>query len=147
MDEVDDAVGEVAGEIGTVIGAAVFAQAAGDEDLRIAVAERELHVGVGLVVAQQDVEARLALLDEVVFEGERFVFVVDEDVVEVDGLAHERAGFGVGLGGFEKIRADARAKVFRLADVDDFAVGVFVEVDAGLGGEGPDFFLEVHGKS
>ena len=97
MDELDDAMGEVAGKIRAVVGAAVFAQAASDEDLGIAVAERELHVRVGLVVAKQDVEAWLALLDEVVFKGEGLAFVVDEDVVEVDSLAHERAGLGVGL--------------------------------------------------
>ena len=131
MDEVDDAVGEIAGKIGAVVGAAVLAQAARDEDLGIAVAERELDVGVGLVVAQQDVEARLALLDEVVFEREGLAFVVDEDVVEVDGLAHERAGLGVGLRGLEQIGADARAQVLRLADVDDLALGVLVEVDPG----------------
>ncbi len=94
---IDEAVREVAGEIGAEVGGAVLAQAAGDEDLGVAVGERELDVGVGLVVAQQNVEARLALLDEVVFERERFVLVGDGDVFEVDGLAHERAGLGVGL--------------------------------------------------
>ena len=82
MDELDDAVGEVAGKIGAVVGRAVLAQAAGDEDLGEAVGEGELDVGVGLVVAQQDVEARLALLDEVVFERQGLVLVGDEDVVD-----------------------------------------------------------------
>ena len=139
MDELDDAVGEVAGEVGAVVGGAVFAQAAGDEDLGEAIGERELDVGVGLVVAEQDVEARLALLDEVVFKRQRFVLVGDEDVVEVDGLAHERAGFGVGLRGLEQVGADARAQVLGLADVDDLALGVLVEVDAGLGGQSDGF--------
>jgi hypothetical protein len=105
----------------------------------VAVGEGELDVGVGLVVAQQDVEARIALLDEVVFQSQRFVLVGDEDVVEIDGLAHERAGFGVGLRGFKKIGADAGAQVLGLADIDDLALGVLVEVDAGLGGERADF--------
>ncbi len=146
MDELDDAVGQVAGKVGAVVGGAVLAQAAGDEDFGEAVGEGELDVGVGLVVAQQDVEAGLALLDEVVFKGQGLVLVGDEDVVEIDGLAHQRAGFGVGLGGFKKIGAHARAQVLGLADVDDLALGVFVEVDAGLGGEGADFLVEVHGK-
>ncbi len=147
MDELDDAIGEVAGKVRAVVGGAVFAQAARDEDFGKAVGERELDVGVGLVVAEQDVEARLALLDEVVFEREGFVLVGDEDVVEVDGLAHERAGFGVGLRGFKQIGADAGAKVLGLADVDDLALGVFVEVDAGLGGQETDFLEEVHSGS
>ena len=126
MDEVDDAVGEVAGEVGAVVHAAVAAETAGDEDFGPAISEGELDVGIGFVVAQQDVEAWLALLDEVVFQGKGFVLVVDEDVVDVDGVAHEGAGFGVGLGGFEEVGADAGAEVFGLADVDDLAVGVLI---------------------
>jgi hypothetical protein len=144
VDELDDAVGEVTGKVGSVIGRAVFAQAAGDEDLGIAIGEGEFDVGVGFVVAEQDVEARLALLDEIVFKGEGFVLVGDEDVVDVDGLAHEGAGFCVGLGSFKEVGANAGAKVVGLADVDDLAVGVFVEVDAGLGGEETNFLDEVH---
>ena len=141
VDEFDDAVGEVAGKVGAVVGGAVFAQAAGDEDFGEAIGEGEFDVGVGLVVAEQDVEARLALLDEVVFKSEGFVLVGDEDVVDVDGLAHEGAGFGVGLGGFKKVGADAGAEVLGLADVDDLALGVLIEVDAGLGGEEADFLV------
>ena len=131
VDEVDQAMREVAGEVGAEVGAAVLAQAAGDEDLGVAVAERELDVGVGLVVAQQDVEARLALLDEVIFERERFMLVGDGDVVHVDSFAHQRAGLGVGLRGLEKVGAHAGAQVLRLADVDHLALGVLVEIAAG----------------
>ncbi len=104
----------------------------------------KLDVRIGLVVAQQDIEARLALLDEVVFEGQSLAFVVDEDVVQIDGLAHQGTCLGVRLRGFEQVRTDAGAEVLRLADVDDLAVCVLVEIDPGLGGEGPDFFLEIH---
>ena len=144
VDEVDQAVREVAGKVGAEVGAAVLAQAAGDEDFGIAVGERELDVGVGLVVAQQDVEARLALLDEVVFEREGFVLVGDGDVVHVDGLAHQRAGLGVGLRRFEEVGANARPQVLRLADVDHLALGVLVEIAAGERGEGADFRVEIH---
>ena len=144
MDQFDDTVGEVAGKVGAVVGGAVLAEAAGDEDLGIAIGERELYVWVGLVVAQEDVEARLALLDQVVFEGEGFVLVGDEDVVDVDGLAHEGAGFGVCLGGLKQVGADAGAEVLGLPDVDDLAFGVLVEVHAWLGGEKADFLDEIH---
>ena len=58
----------------------------------IAVVHRQLDVRIGLVVAQQDVEARLALLDQVVFKRQRLVLVGDRDVLDVDRLAHQRAG-------------------------------------------------------
>ena len=145
MDELDDAVGEVAGKVGAVVGGAVFAQAAGDKDLGETIRQSQLDIGIGLVVAQQDVEARLALLDEVVFKGESFLLIGYQNVFEIDGLAHQRAGFGVRLRSLQKVRAHARAQVFGLADVDDLAVGVLVEVDPGLGGKGADFLVEVHG--
>ena len=65
----------------------------------------------------------------------------------IDGLAHERAGLGVGLRGFKQVGADARAQVVGLADVDDLALGVLVEIHAGLGGQGADFLVEIHEKS
>src|SRR5215469_3836525 len=99
--------GKIAGEVRAVVGRAVFAESAGDKDLRVTVRHCELDVGVGLVVAEEDVKTRLALLDKVVFKGEGLVFVGDGDVIDVDGLTHESAGFGVGLGGFEKIGAYA----------------------------------------
>ena len=144
MDQLDDAVGEVAGKIRAVVRRAVLAQAARDEDLGKAVGQRQLDVGIGLVVAQQDVEARLALLDEVVFKRQRLVLVGDQDVVDIDGLAHQRAGLGVGLRGLQQVGAHPRAQVFRLAHIDDLALGVLVEVHAGLGGQSADFLVEVH---
>ena len=51
-----------------------------------------LMYGIGLVVAQQDVEARLPLLDEVVLERQRFLVVVDQDVVDVARFGDQRAG-------------------------------------------------------
>ena len=40
MDELDNAVGEVAGKVGAIVGRAVLAQAAGDEDLGKAIGAR-----------------------------------------------------------------------------------------------------------
>ena len=75
------------------------------------------------------------------------MLVGNQDVVEIDGLAHERAGLGVGLRGFEQIGTDAGAQVLGLAHVDNFALGIFVEVDAGLGGESADFLVKIHGAA
>ncbi len=144
VQQVSHAIGQVAGEVGAIVGTAIPAQAAGDEDLRIAVAERELDIRIGLVVAQQDVEARLALLDEVVLERKRLALVVDHDVVDVHRFAHQRASFGVGLRRFEQVGSHPRAQVLRLANVDDLALGVLVQVHAGLGGQRADFLLQIH---
>lgn len=51
----------------------------------------------------------------------------------------------VALVGFEEVGTDARTEVLGLADIDDLARGVFVEVASGLGGDSADFGEEVHG--
>src|SRR5208282_2298263 len=66
MNQVDDAIGEIGREVWAVVGAAILAQAAGHVHAREALGQGQLHVRVSLVVAQQDVEARLLLLDKVV---------------------------------------------------------------------------------
>ena len=144
MDQIDDAIREIGREVGAVVGAAVFFQAAGYVDARVALGQGELYVGISFVIAQQDVEAGLLLLDEVIFERERFFVVGYDDVVDVHGFADQGAGFGVVGAALVEIGADTVAQVFGLADVDDFAFGVLVEVHAGGGGDGADFLLEIH---
>ena len=143
VDEVGEAVGEVAGEVGTEVGGAVFAEAAGDEDAGDAFA-REFDVGVGFVVLEEDVEAGLVLLDEVVFEGEGLFFVFDDDVVEVGGFGDEGTGFGFREAVVGEVVADAGAEVLRFADVDDVAEGVFVEINARQEGQLRHFLAEIH---
>ena len=144
VDEVDQAVREVGREERAEVGGAVLAQAAGDVDARVFFVG-ELDVGVGLVVAQQDVEARLVLLDQVVFEGEGFLFVVDQDVVDVDGFADQGAGFDVAELVLGEVAADAVAQAFGFADVDDPAAGVLVQIHSGREGELAYFVTEFHG--
>ena len=145
VDEVDQAMRQIAREIGAEIRSAVFAQAPGDEHFRVAIAHSQLDVGVGLVVAQQDVEARLALLDQVVLERQGFALVGHHNVFEVHGFAHQRAGLAiVDLVGFEKVRAHTRAQVLRLADVDHLAFRVLVQVTAGRGRQRANFLSQVH---
>ena len=105
-------------------------QPPGDVDARILLGG-ELDVGIGLVVAQQDVEARLPLLDEVVLERQRLFFVIDQDVVDAPRLGNQRTRLGVGELVLGKVAPHAVSQHFRLADVDDFAACVFVEVHAG----------------
>jgi hypothetical protein len=99
---------------------------------------------VGLVVAQQDVEARLALLDQVVFERQGFLFVFHQDVVDVHGFAHQRAGLGIGLGRGQDVGAYPRTQVLGFADVDDVALRVAVQIHPRPGGQGAYFLVQIH---
>ena len=131
MNEVNDAIGQVGREVGAVVCAAILAQAPRYVHAREPFGEAEFHIGVCLVVAQQDIEARFLLLDEMVLEGQRLFIIGDNDIVDVDGLADERAGFRVLPAALVEIGGDARAQVVGLAYVNHLAFGVLVEVHAG----------------
>ena len=147
VNEMDDAVRQAVREKRAEVERAVFAQAAGDVDARIFLKGREANVGIGLVVAQQHVEFRLVLLDEIVFERQGLALVVHDDVVEVGDFAHQRAGLGIGPARFQEVGAHAGAQRAGLADVEDRAQRVLEQVHAGLGGQIARLFPEFHGRS
>ena len=73
-------------EVRAEVQAAVLAQSPRGINPWEPLADRELDVGVTLVVAQQDVEARLLLLDQVILKRQRFLVVVNHDVFDICGL-------------------------------------------------------------
>ena len=86
MNEIHQAVRQIAREVGPVVSGPILDQPPRYIDARKSFAG-QFDVRIGLVVAQQDVETRLVLLDEVVFERERFLLVIDENVVDVARFA------------------------------------------------------------
>src|SRR5262249_34711510 len=109
--EVENAARKSCREIGSEIESAVFFYTTGEVDAGELVGDGEFYVGVGFVVAENDVELGFVFLDEIVFESEGFFGVGDDDGFEVGDFASERAGFGVdGPTGFEEVGADAAAK-------------------------------------
>jgi hypothetical protein len=93
MDKIYDAISEICGEIRTVVGAAIPFETTSYVNSGIGLRQRELHVRISLVIPEQNIEARLLLLDKVVLESQRFFVVGDDDVVDVDCLPHERSPF------------------------------------------------------
>ena len=89
VDQVHDAIGQIAGEIWSVIFAAILLQASGHIHARKTLTQSQLDIGISLVIAKQDVEARLLLLDEVVFKRQSFFVVVDDDVLDVNRLTQQ----------------------------------------------------------
>ncbi len=82
-----------------------------------------------------------------VFKREGFLVIGDHDVVDIGRLAHKRARLRIFPTPFMKIRRDPRAQILRLANVDDLALGVLVEVHAGRSGNRADFGSKVHRRS
>lgn len=88
-----------------------------------------------LVVLEPDVEEGLVTLHQFSFEMERLLLGMGDHVLEVGDRLGEGACLALHAGGGAEIGADAVAEVGSLADVDDVALGVAHDVDAGAGGD------------
>src|SRR5207245_8970029 len=113
---------------------------------RILLASSELDVGIGLVVAEQDVELRPVFLDQIVLEGQGFAFVADDNGLQVGDFARERASFGVNPARLNEIGAHAAAEVARFANVEHRFARVLEKVPPGASGKVRGFFARRAGK-
>jgi len=147
VNEIDNAIRQIRREVRPEIQTAVFSQSPRHVHPRIFLAQRELYIRIRFVVAQQNVVARLLLLDEVVFERQRFFFIGDDDPFHIDGLADQRPSLGIGGTTFVEVLADAVAQALGFTHVDDHTLGIAVEVDARGGGNRPDFGEQIHSPS
>jgi hypothetical protein len=142
VDEMNQPVGEVGREVGAVIGGPILSQAASDEDFGMSVLG-ELDIGITLIVAKEDIETGLVLLDQVVLKSERLLFVFDEDVIDILGFGDEGTGFGVSEVIDREVAADAVAEDLGLAHVDDAGVAVLIKIDTGRERELRDLLKQV----
>ncbi len=99
-------------------------------DARELLVSADRDVGVRLVVAQPDVEARPVLLDEVLLGEQGLGLGGDEDELNgLDGVDHLVGAPGDGV---REVARDPLADRLGLADVDDLPAGVAEQVHAGL---------------
>ena len=135
VDERRGLAAQAGGDVGPAVGVAVLRRAPHDVEPRVLLGQGELQVGMVLVVAEQDVVARLVPLDEVVLEGEGLHLGVGDDQVEVGDLGDHGPLVRVpGARGLE-VGADAVPQHAGLAHVEDPPLRVLEEVDAGPRGE------------
>ena len=83
----------------------------------------------GKVVGELDVEPRLVRLDHVIFNNHGFFVALGEDNLHIGKHTVEQGHKGAGVGA-GKITAEAIAEVFRFADIENFPLGVFHQIDA-----------------
>src|SRR5208283_3220498 len=144
VNEVQDAASEAGRKVGTKIERAVFLDAAREINAGIFFGQSELDIGISLIVAKDDVELGLVLLDEIVFEGEGLALVGNDDGFEVGDFPGQRAGFGVGPARLQEVGTHTVAQGTCFTHIDDGAAGVLEEVHAGLFGEQSGFFAGFH---
>ena len=82
--------------------------------------------------------------DEVGFENQSLDLIVDNDEFEVRNIFDQPTRFRILMAARLKILPDAVAEIFRLADVYDLAVRIFVQVDARSGWQDLKFFGDRH---
>ena len=102
----------------------------------------ELDVGVGLVIAKQDVVARLVGLDQIVFEQQGLGFAARDGGLDPGYLGHHQPNAGAGMR-FLKIARDPLFKVAGLADIDHMVEPVAHHIHAGFVRHVAEDFLEI----
>src|SRR6185312_16450849 len=95
MYEIDRPMCQIAGKVWAIVGASIFLQSARNEHLWKTIAQRELDIWIRLIVAQENVEPRLLLLNQIIFEGQRLALVLYDDVFHIGSFTHQRAGLGI----------------------------------------------------
>ena len=98
-------------------------------------AVRQVDIGVGFVVTQQDVVDRLVLLDQVVLQQQRLDLAVQHSDLDVGDVGHHRHGFRLQPAGAE-VAGNPVFQVFGLAHVQQPPLGVVHLVHAGALAQG-----------
>src|SRR5262249_23839794 len=131
---------------GAEVAVAVLPEAAHAIDAGEVFGQRDLDVGVVLVVAQAHVVFGLMVLDVLVLEDQRLDLAAREDELDIGDLGHYRAILGVELVGIHEVLTDTVAHVAGLADVEDLPIGILVEIDAGSMWQRGEDRLEAFGE-
>ncbi len=118
--------------VGTEVAAAILDNAAGRDDPGPFLVG-DLQVGIRLAVFQHDVVLRQVALDQLVFENQRFGRGIGADDLEIDDMRDQLARLRIVPALRLEVGAHAIAQRDRLADVDDAAILVLHQIDAGLG--------------
>ena len=115
--------------VGAEIPRTVLDNAPGQEHLRKIVG-RNAYPRIGLRVLQQDVVARLVLLDQIVFQQEGVGFGLHHGILRVGDLADEDARLPVKARRVDEILGHPFVEVLGLADIDYRPVGIVITVHA-----------------
>ena len=132
VDQMHHAVRQAGRKVRPEINRAILLQPPRHVHARIFFERRVANVRICLVVAQQHVEFRLVLLDQIVFKRQRLFLVVHDDVIHVGNFAHQRPGLRVLPARLQKVRPHAAAQRTRLAHVQNLPAGVLEQVHPGL---------------
>ena len=118
------------GAVGPEIARTVAHEPAGEEDLGKLVGGHA-YPGIGLGVLQQDVVARLVLLDQIVFQKQGVSLRVHDRILDVGNLRDQYPGLGREPVRVHEVLRDPLVEVLGLAYINHRSLGVIVSVDPG----------------
>ena len=133
VDQVYQPVGEAPWKIRAKVDRAILGEPPGHVDSWIFFKRRVADVWICLVVAQQNIELRLMLLDQIVFERQRLALVVHHDIFDVHNFADERSRLRVLPPRFEEVGFHAVPQRYRLAYVQDVSPASWKRYTPGSG--------------
>ena len=124
-------------EYGPEIAHALAPRTAIDHQPRKLLVEGDGQHRIGLVVAVADVEARIELLDPVVFQLQRLDLGVDHRPLDLGRGGHHLPGPRMQVRDVGEVRRQPATQALGLADVDDSPMRIPESVDARLDRDGP----------
>lgn len=117
--------------IGAEVASTVILDVANDLESGVALTRFDLEINEVAPISLFDVEARRVAEDELVFQEERFLLVIDEDDVDIaEGSIQEPNEDAVIARSLHEIGANACAKIIGFTDVNDMAELVLHQIDA-----------------
>ena len=143
-------VDEMAGVQGTAVGSEIavslaLVDPAGNEDAGKFLAGNT-DPGIGLRVLEENVVARLVLLDEIVLQQQGVGLGIDHGILCVGDFAHQDTGLGIEPLRRHEILRHPLVEVLGLTHINHLSLGVIVSVDAGGMGKQGYFLSDRHGR-
>src|SRR5207253_8010796 len=121
--------------IGTEVTGAVVLHASRYEYSRKRLLNRDFDVGIRLVIAQRDVEARMVFLDEICFEYQRVSFARHHDGFEIADETDQMSCLHAIELIVGEVATHARAQSLRLSYIEGSPVPSLPQIDAGSFGK------------
>ena len=97
----------------------------GHADPRIVVLQRHLDIRIGLVIAKHDIIPGMMLLDERIFQNQRFHFIGYDDGFQIDSMTDHSRHFDGPVGIVADVTFDAVAQIDCLAHINNMTFGIF----------------------
>jgi hypothetical protein len=125
-DELKRPMGQASGKVRSKIKGAILLHPPRDIDSRIGFVERQLDVRICFVVSEQDIKLWLMLLNEIVFQRQRFHLIVDHDELKARDFSTQVVKLEIDVSRILEVASYSAAQRLRLSHINNFAFRILV---------------------